>query len=925
MTTEVLRLGIDAKPAVAGAAVFNTAGKKVQQTSTAMTASMGGVSKAAGAMGAAINAAFAVVFAGGAVVGAAKVIADFEHSMATLRAVTRGTEEDLGALSAQARELGSATRFSAAEAATAQIVLARAGFETQEILSTTAATLNLATGQAIGLEEAATITAASLRQFGLGAESANAVTDVLTNTANSADTNVTQLAEALKFAGPVAAKVGENIASTAAAIGVLGNNAIKGSQAGTNMRGIILGLASPTDQARDAIKRMGLEMEDLDPKTNSLVDIFGKLANANFTVTEATELFGRRNATAALILADSVDQMKALTEANENAGGVAAESAKIMESTLGGTFKELISTVQELMLRLGDSGLLAGLKELVKGITFTIRLLSGMADETEIAGSEFQRAAKVALFLNKHAKALAATLGILVGLNFAKVIGGWTLSMLKFNAAMLATPIGFIAAGVGLAITAYQEFGDEQVKLADESVQVKDIIFGTWDAIRDRLPVLAENMGNLWTGLQVAAREAMKWISDKWGEFTNWLGVDWTDVFRLIGDAIVGFAKFSVQTIITVVRTIGILIGRMKDAFAAFGQFDITSPIDSARKVGKALKSALSFSGLANDVRGAWRKSGMEVDIAAREISNTLGKWSKDTGEWLAGNIAEPIEQRFREFVDEVESNAVNRSRERTSNERAKELAEAAAKLEELKKRAASADFKVDPSDIADLIEVKNTLVGGAEDADTAMKGLNETIGDSMTSAFESMGNSAFDFFDKLADGTANTRDFIRGIIGDIKGIVNQAFIKPAFAQIASSVAGAFGFTTSAMGNVFNGGRVVPFANGGIPDVGNQPAAFGMAGGIGTLREGSQFEAIMPLKRGAGGKLGVEVNGGGGGGGLSLSLGGISIDAGANGGPNLLELEPTQQAQYIGQMVGRAIEQDSGLVALLAARTRGAM
>lgn len=70
--------------------------------------------------------------------------------------------------------------------------------------------------------------------------------------------------------------------------------------------------------------------------------------------------------------------------------------------------------------------------------------------------------------------------------------------------------------------------------------------------------------------------------------------------------------------------------------------------------------------------------------------------------------------------------------------------------------------------------------------------------------------------------------------------------------------------TASALGNVFLGGSVRQFSLGGIPDLGNQPAAFQMAnGGMATIREGGAPEAIMPLKRDASGRLGVSGGGGG--------------------------------------------------------------
>jgi hypothetical protein len=66
----------------------------------------------------------------------------------------------------------------------------------------------------------------------------------------------------------------------------------------------------------------------------------------------------------------------------------------------------------------------------------------------------------------------------------------------------------------------------------------------------------------------------------------------------------------------------------------------------------------------------------------------------------------------------------------------------------------------------------------------------------------------------------------------------------------------------SANGNAFWGGNVIPFANGGVV---SSPTMFPMARGMGLMGEAGP-EAIMPLQRGADGKLGVRAGGGGQGG-----------------------------------------------------------
>jgi hypothetical protein len=111
--------------------------------------------------------------------------------------------------------------------------------------------------------------------------------------------------------------------------------------------------------------------------------------------------------------------------------------------------------------------------------------------------------------------------------------------------------------------------------------------------------------------------------------------------------------------------------------------------------------------------------------------------------------------------------------------------------------------------------------------------------------------------------------EVLQGIEQDILRIlVRKTISEPAskfFGSLFEGLGDSFfsGITGSSHGNVFHGGRVVPFRHGGIPAVGNEPAAFRMAnGGLGTLREGRQYEAILPLAR-IGGDLGVKAAVGG--------------------------------------------------------------
>ena len=147
-----------------------------------------------------------------------------------------------------------------------------------------------------------------------------------------------------------------------------------------------------------------------------------------------------------------------------------------------------------------------------------------------------------------------------------------------------------------------------------------------------------------------------------------------------------------------------------------------------------------------------------------------------------------------------------------------------------------------------------------AEEAISRQEALAETISSSMGTAFTSM-----------VDGTMSVKDAFKSMARDIikqlwqvivvQRIVGSVKDGTGFAGLITKGIGSFG-AAEANGGVWQGGsRVQAYANGGV--VGG-PTTFPMAGGKTGLMGEAGPEAIMPLKRGSNGKLGVQMEGGGG-------------------------------------------------------------
>jgi hypothetical protein len=166
-------------------------------------------------------------------------VRNFEQSVANLGAITgtTGTPE-LERLSGAARELGATTVFTASEIATLQTELAKLGFSTSEILDSTEAISQLAAATGTDLAEAATVTGATVRAFGLNADEAGRVVDVMTASFGKSALDMSKFSTAMSSVAPVAANAGFSIEQTTAFLGKLVDSGIDASTAGTGLRNV---------------------------------------------------------------------------------------------------------------------------------------------------------------------------------------------------------------------------------------------------------------------------------------------------------------------------------------------------------------------------------------------------------------------------------------------------------------------------------------------------------------------------------------------------------------------------------------------------------------------------------------------------------------------------------------------------------------
>ena len=294
-------------------------------------------------------------------VAAVKTTAEFDASMSKVSAISGTTGEELTDLRNKAREMGAETKFSATEAADAMTYMAMAGWKTQEMMSGIDGIMNLAAADGLDLATTADIVTDSLSAMGLSAEDAGHFADVLAAAATNANTNVSMMGETFKYAAPLAGAMGYNIEDLAVATGLMANSGIKGSQAGTALRGLLTRLAKPTKESSQAMKDLYIALDDGEGNMRSFMQMIEILRDrfADLTEEEKTQyaamLAGQNGMSGLLAIVNASEKdLKKLAAATKNADGTAKRMAETMQDNLNGQLTILQSQLSEAAISVGD-------------------------------------------------------------------------------------------------------------------------------------------------------------------------------------------------------------------------------------------------------------------------------------------------------------------------------------------------------------------------------------------------------------------------------------------------------------------------------------------------------------------------------------------------------------------------------------------
>ena len=397
---------------------------------------------------------------------AVKTGMDFEAQMSRVKAISGATGEEFAKLKEQAKQLGADTAFSATEAAQGMENLASAGFSTSEIIAAMPGMLDLAASSGEDLASSADIAASTLRGFGLEASSAGHVADVLAKNAAATNAAVADTGEAMKYVAPVAKSMGIEFEETAAAIGIMADAGIKGSQAGTTLRGALSRIAKPTKAMQETMDSLGLSFYDSNGKMKSLADITEMLETKMSGLTDEQKnqalitLFGQESLSGMMALMDrGSGEVRKLTDEYKNCDGSAKDMAKTMQDNLSGAVEEFGGSVESLGIEIFEN-IEGPLKKAVESGTTELNKLTKAVKNNKIEEIVPEEAVNTVKNLGKIAGTVAKggikTLGVATGTLAENLDVLIPLTTAYFGAMGAYKVFQQASAGVKTLTTAYQ-------------------------------------------------------------------------------------------------------------------------------------------------------------------------------------------------------------------------------------------------------------------------------------------------------------------------------------------------------------------------------------------------------------------------------------------------------------------------------------
>ena len=490
----------------------------------------------------------------------AKDYLEFDKQMVKVKALTGATNKEYEDLKNKAMEVGKTTIFTSEEAAAGMEKFALAGFKPKEIIAAIPPIFDLATASGEDFIMISDLISDHMSAFNIGIDDVGHASDILANTMSRSNTNIEMLGEAFKYVSASAHDLKIDLSTTSAAVGLMGDQAIKSGQAGRNLKQAFAKIADNDVQKK--LKKLGVNVKDSKGEFVGLVDFVRQLDKATNKMTGIDklgllkDLFGDQGSLAVNklltatkevngVIYNGADALAQFAKENENATGKAKEMANTILGSDSGKWALVESAISDVKLKIGKAIFSGGGTQLMDTAINWLNELSNVLDgkfnatEANKFWQSFIENGKMALNSIKNIGIVLwnvfkvlNTIGIDNILVFVTVFtatskvlkfagavkevftavkaAGGIMSALKAGIAALGGPISLVIAGVAL---------------------LGFIIYKNWDKIKVFFKAVWENvkgMGTIISGIFKAvvdgAVDLFKWLWEKIKTYFNNFG-----------------------------------------------------------------------------------------------------------------------------------------------------------------------------------------------------------------------------------------------------------------------------------------------------------------------------------------------------------------------------------------------------------------
>lgn len=557
----------------------------------------------------------------------------FDRAMSQVAATMGVTSDEVQELRDFAKEMGATTVFTANQSAQALNYMALAGYDAEMSMRMLPNVLNLAAAGGMDLARASDMVTDAQSALGLTASETSVMVDQMARAASRSNTSVEQLGDAMLTIGGTATLMSGGTDRLSTVLGILADNGIKGSEAGTHLRNMLLKLSSPTDDGAKAMEALGLNVFDAEGKMRDMQDIITDMnvAFAGLTDQEKIQyisaMFNTRDIAAVnALLNTTTERWDELGAEIVNSTGAASKMAGTQLDNLSGAITLMNSAWEGLQITVGEK-LMPTLKQFAKFGATSLSVINDAFKEGGLDG------------------AMGAVGDVLT----------WGLKMITSRLPEM------VSAGVALLQSLMNGIIQNLPQLVSVAGQIVQTLA---TALPTLLPMLMEGIGALWTNIFTTLATMIPDIVPIIVELITNIGQVMLENAQLIIDALVQLINaimenlpILVEALLPIIVQLIISVGNMvidnaPTIIAAVLELFGMLLEQSLKAVGEILTALFN---VLRDMWNTWVLPALKkVGEFFVNVFDAITGVFKDLGAWFNENVIQPIVNFFEGLRDSV-------------------------------------------------------------------------------------------------------------------------------------------------------------------------------------------------------------------------------------------------------------------------------